>query len=236
MYGARAALYDAIYQWKDYRAEAERLRALLGAEGVREGGRILEAACGTGAHLVHLREWYEVAGFDLSEGMLEIARGKLAGVPLFRADMADFALAEPADALLCLFSSIGYVYFEDRLRAAAAAFARAVRPGGALVVEPWITEEDYAPGRLTMQTVDGEDLKLCRAVVANRRGALTVLDFHWLVLRAGAPDAEHFVEHHELWMCPRATLLGALEEAGFDVRWEPGGSSKDRGLVIGRRR
>ena len=49
LYGSRADLYDLIYHFKDYAAEAARLRELL--EGVAAGAWITEAACGTGKYL-----------------------------------------------------------------------------------------------------------------------------------------------------------------------------------------
>lgn len=237
MYGERAALYDPIYHWKDYGAESARLREFLRSLEIPDGARVLEVACGTGSHLAHLRAYYQASGLDLSDAMLSVARTKLPPeVALRCADMADFEVAAPVDALLCLFSSIGYVHPEARLRATARCFARAVRPGGALVIEPWLTPEAYRPGRMMMQTYDGEDLKLCRASVSKQEGELAVLDFHWLVLRAGAAEPERFVERHELWLCPAPLMRAILDDAGFDVHAEPAGLSQGRGLLIGRRR
>lgn len=235
-YGRDAEFYDAIYHWKNYDREAERSRELLSAEGVAPGSLVLEAGCGTGAHLSRLRAWYRVSGFDLNESMLAQARRKLPELPLFKADMADFSVSEPVDALLCLFSSIGYVYPEPRLRSAARAFARAVRPGGILIVEPWFTEAKYRTGELVLNTYESDELKLCRASVAKRDGELSVLDFHWLVLRRDAPEVEHFVARHTLWLCPTETLLKAFSDAGFSCRFEPEGLRHDRGLILGRRR
>jgi len=181
-FDGEAEFYDAIYHWKKYDQESARIHDLLLSEGVAPGSLVLEAACGTGSHLSHLRDWYRVTGFDLNEKMLDRARQKLPGVPLFRADMTDFSVSEPADALLCLFSSIGYVYPEDRLAAAGRSFAAAVKPGGALIVEPWLTEGTYRIGHLGLNTFESEELKLCRASVARKEGDLAVLDFHWLLL------------------------------------------------------
>ena len=235
MYGERAEFYDPIYHWKDYQGEAERLRNILKDLGIPEGSRVLEAGCGTGSHMAFLRSWFQISGFDLSEAMLAVARKKLPGIPLFRADMTDFQIPEAA-ALLCLFSAIGYVYPEARLRSAAGAFARAVRPGGALIVEPWLTEESFTPGHISMHTYDGPELKLSRMAVGRKEGALSVIDFHWMALRKGTTDAERFSERHTTWLCPLKTLLAAFREAGFEVRYEPDGLMKDRGLLIGRRR
>lgn len=239
MYGERAELYDPIYHWKDYAAEAARVSALLAELGIADGSRVLEAACGTGSHLVHLQHRYRVSGFDLSDGMVAVARAKLpaeAEVELFRADMADFAVPAPFDALLCLFSSIGYVHPEPRLRAAASCFARAVRPGGAIIIEPWLAPGVYQPGRLTMQTYDGPDLKLSRACISAQEGELAVMDFHWLVARKGAREVEHFVDRHELWLCPIERMQAIFEEAGFETRIAPDGLAAQRGLLLGRRR
>ena len=129
IYRQRAAYYDPIYHFKDYEGESRRLHRLLSEEGLEDGAQVLEAACGTGSYLVHLARSFSVAGFDLSEELLEIARQKLPDVPLFQANMADFTTKDPSDALLCLFSSVGYLYPEEELRSAASCFARAVRPG-----------------------------------------------------------------------------------------------------------
>ncbi len=237
MYRDRAELYDLIYHWKNYQAEAARVREKLAAEGIPDGSRVLEAACGTGSYLQHLRESYDLTGFDRSEEMLAIAREKLpAGLTLFRADMAGFTVDRPYDALLCLFSSIGYLYPEARLRAAAKCFADAVRPGGVLVIEPWIAPEEYRPGYGSIQTYDRPELKLCRASLGQRDGDIAVMDFHWLVLRTGADAVEHLVDVHRMWLCPRELMLRVFREAGFECRLDPEGLMPGRGLIIGRRR
>jgi SAM-dependent methyltransferase len=235
MFRERAELYDLIYHWKDYASEAERLRALLAEGGVPEGSRIIEAACGTGGHLVHLAQHYALTGFDLSPDMIAIAKRKVPNVPLFVADMCDFEVDGPFDAALCLFSSLGYLRSEEELVKTARAFARALRPGGLLVIEPWLTEAAYRAGRAAMHTYDREDLKICRSIVSKQEGDVAVLDFHWLVARNGAGDVEHFVEQHRLWLCPWEKLLATFGAAGFEAEIRPDGLMKDRGLLVGRR-
>lgn len=234
IYRSRAALYDLIYEWKPYADEAVRLREILRAEGFAGGARILEAACGTGRYLEHLRAWFDVAGFDLHDEMLDVARACLAGVPLFRADMADFEVERPFDALLCLFSSIGYLNGPERVAAAAACFARALRPGGLLVVEPWISPDDFHPGYAHMDTYDDDEVKLCRVSVSRREGDRSIIDFHWLAARRGG-EVEHFTDRHELWLCPPDRMIEIFRDAGFECRFEPDGLMKMRGLIVGRR-
>lgn len=240
LYRARAELYDRIYHFKDYAAESERVRQLLSEQGIEPGATVVEAACGTGSYLQHLRHHYRVAGFDLHEPMLEQARHKLCAggrycdVRLWQADMTSFELSPPADALLCLFSSIAYLFPLERLVQAARCFHRAVRPGGAVLVEPFVTPAKYRCGHASMQTYDGDDVKLVRCCVGKTEGRRAILDFHWLVT---TPDVgvEHFAERHELWLYEPDELLEAFRAAGFDARFTDEGLMPDRGLLLATR-
>ncbi|MBW2277309.1 MAG: class I SAM-dependent methyltransferase [Deltaproteobacteria bacterium] len=235
VYRERAELYDLIYSAKDYVAEAVRIRELLEDEGIGQGAWITEAACGTGKHLEQLRQWYRVSGFDLAEPMLRIARARLPAVQLFRADMADFEVEEPADGILCLFSSIGYLLSTDALDAAAQCFHRALRTGGVLIVEPFVDPESFEEGRPHLDTYDDDDIKLARTIVTRAEGLSAILDFHWLVARRGEP-VEHFVEHHELRLHRRDELEATFEQVGFDTRWVEPGLIPARGLLLGCKR
>ena len=96
MFHESARLYDAIYSFKDYAAEAGWLRYLLTEHG-HPAGTLLDVACGTGEHLRHLRDHYRVEGLDLDPGMLDVARAKLPGVPFHQGDMRDFDLGRRFD-------------------------------------------------------------------------------------------------------------------------------------------
>jgi len=137
VFSRSAHLYDAIYSYKDYAAEAERLHGLVEARAL-DARSLLDVACGTGMHLGELRRWYEVEGVDVDPQLLAIARERLSGVPLHQADMTTLDLGRTFDVVTCLFSSIAYVRTPEGLVRATAALARHVAPGGLLVVEPWI--------------------------------------------------------------------------------------------------
>src|SRR5215469_2891172 len=70
-----AELYDAIYQFKNYKRECERLRALID-EAVPAARTLLDVACGTGEHARFLREHFAVDGVDINEHYLHAARQK----------------------------------------------------------------------------------------------------------------------------------------------------------------
>jgi ubiquinone/menaquinone biosynthesis C-methylase UbiE len=71
---------------------------------------LLEVACGTGGIITSLAGSYQVAGLDISPGMLAVARKKLPeGIPLYEADMSSFALNAKFDAVICVYHGINHL-------------------------------------------------------------------------------------------------------------------------------
>ncbi len=229
----RARLYDLIYSGKDYGGECSRLRRVLHENGVAEGGALLEAACGTGNYLKHLRRWFDVEGFDISEQMLDRARQKLPEVELFQADMFDFEPERKYDAVVCPFSSISYAESTVQLEKAAANFRRALRPGGILVVEPWLGPGETPVGRPSMKTYEDDELKVCRQFVSQQEGRRATLDFHWLVAEWDK-GVDYFISRLVAYLYTEEEYRTALTNAGFDVEYDPEGLS-GRGLYIAER-
>ena len=110
-----AAAYDLIHQdrGKDYRREAEQLGVII-RRRLPEAVRLLDVACGSGLHLASLSELgFEVAGVERSPSMLEVARRRVPDVALHEGDMRSFDLGERFDAVVCLFSAIGYMTTDE---------------------------------------------------------------------------------------------------------------------------
>ena len=89
MFTDSAELYDAIYSFKDYARECDRLRNSINASvpGTRT---ILDVACGTGEHAKFLKEHYAIDGVDINESYLRAARLKNPSGNYVRADMMNF--------------------------------------------------------------------------------------------------------------------------------------------------
>jgi SAM-dependent methyltransferase len=224
-----ARLYDAVYaSIRDYPREAAELDRLI--QERRPGARtLLDIACGTGAHLEHLTG-YEVEGLDLDPEMLGVARERLPNVPLHEGDMADFDLGKRFDAVVCMFSSIGYVRTAERLRSAVASMARHLELGGVLVVEPWLSPEVWVDRHVGAVFVDQPELKIARMNVGEREGNLSIFEFEYLV---GTPNGlERFNERHELGLFTVEQYLEAFRAAGLEVDHDPEGPM-GRGLYIG---
>ncbi|MCX7022494.1 MAG: methyltransferase domain-containing protein [bacterium] len=230
VYDVTARYYDKIYAFKDFPAEAERLLSFIRKLRPQPGGRLLDVACGTGAHLVHLREHYEVEGLDLSAVMLETARKKLPGVAFHEADMTDFELGRRFDVVTCLFSSIGYVVTGEKLHRAVGCMARHLVPGGVLALEPWFTPERWNVGKVHLLTVDEPELKIARVSTSFVEGRLSYFDLHYLVATPGG--TEYGLERHEMGLFEREEIVGALRAAGLEPFYDAQGLD-GRGLHLG---
>jgi SAM-dependent methyltransferase len=137
-------LFDEIYlstyaldmARRDHAAEA---RAAVALAGVDPPAEVLDAPTGFGRHAIPLAEaGYRVTGVDRSEVQLAEARRRSGDVEWPRWVQADFRELpfpdESFNAVLCLFSSIGY-RGEEGDRLAFGEYVRVLRPGSPLILE-----------------------------------------------------------------------------------------------------
>jgi SAM-dependent methyltransferase len=223
-------MYDAIYaSIRDYPREAAELDRLI--QERRPGARtLLDVACGTGAHLEHLTR-YEAEGLDLDPEMLAVARERLPAIAFHQADMASFDVGRRFDAVVCMFSSIGYVRTEERLHGAIASMARHLGQGGVLVVEPWLSPDVWMNRHVGAVFVDEPELKIARMNVPQREGDVSIVEFEYLV---GTPDGvERFSERHELGLFTVEQYFEAFRAAGLEADHDPEGPM-GRGLYVAK--
>ncbi len=231
MFTGTARYYDWIYAYKDYAGEVEKILSIVERELHTDGRRLLDAACGTGLHLEHLKEHFETEGLDLSPELLEIARERNPALTFHQADMRTFALNARYDVVTCLFSSIGYMTTIDDLYRAVGRMADHLVPGGLLLVEPWLTPEVWKPNTVHALFIDESELKIARVNTSLTEGRVSVFDLHHLI---GTPEGtEHVVEHHELGLYTVDEMTEAFTAAGLDVHYDPDGLT-GRGLYIAR--
>jgi len=230
MFRRSAAYYDALYGKKDYQAESEKIHALIQEHRRSKGSTLLDAGCGTGAHITYLRDQYEIEGLDREEKMLAVARKRFPEVVFHHADMAEFDLGKQFDAIICLFSAIAYVITLERLRQALSCFRHHTRPGGVVIVEPW-----YAPGTLNVKTpsvrfAKGVNFELTRMTGIQIVDRVSILNFMFQIV---TPDGvDRFNERHEMGLFTHTEYLEAFRLAGMDVCYDEAGIMK-RGLYIG---
>lgn len=211
-----AHVYDLIYEaaGKDYAAESAELHKVI-QERVPNATSLLDVACGTGGHLRFLQQWYEVAGADLDPAMIEQAQLHLPSVELLEADMRRFQFGRTFDAVVCLFSSIGYMQTEDDLATAISTMAAHLRPEGVLVLDGWVLPDAWRGTRSThMETASDDSMRVARVGIARRELNKTYLEMHYLV---GTVDGvDHVVDEHELTLFDRDQYVAALALAGIE--------------------
>ncbi|MFN0154465.1 MAG: class I SAM-dependent methyltransferase [Gaiella sp.] len=225
------ALYDLIYGAKDYVDEVRTLhrhvRRLAPAASTW-----LDVACGTGKHLAELRRDFQVEGVDVSPRQLTVARERLPGVRLTRADMRELRLGRRFDVVSCLFSAIGLMRTLGDLRLATRRLAEHVGDGGVLVIEPWTFPENWRDGNVSLDSVSATGLALARACVSSRRNRLTRLDFTYVY--ATTTGTRTWRERLEVRLSTREELLDAVARAGLEPSFDEAGLT-GRGLVFGCR-
>lgn len=230
MYEKSARFYDEIYSYKDYGGESKKVHRLIGQYKTSRGNTLLDVACGTGNHIDFLKRYYKAEGMDLNKGMLRRARKKHPDIVFHQADMTSFRLGKKYDVITCLFSGIGHVKTEQNLRKTLASMAAHLRPGGVVIVEPWISPRRWRTGTIHSTFVDKPKLKIARISVSGREGRFSLNWMHYLV--ATPEGVEYFVERLRMGLFTRREYERAFRRAGLRVHYDSKGLS-GRGLYIG---
>jgi SAM-dependent methyltransferase len=232
MFDVSAPLYDLIYSTiKDYKGESVQLATLLRKVNP-QCKAVLDVACGTGEHAQFLAvNGFSVDGLDVNTTFVNIARRKHPAGRFFEGDMSDFHLPQRYDAVLCLFSSIGYLRTLDRVAAAFSCFAEHLTSGGVIIVEPW-----FAPGGLNTERVvrnvgEGNGVRVSRTGRVEVDGRISRLHFEYEI--ADASGTRRASEVHELGLFTTSELLDTFRTVGLQAEHDPKGLT-DRGLYVAR--
>jgi SAM-dependent methyltransferase len=228
-----ADLYDAIYfTFKDYAEEADAIARQLRAAhpSVRT---VLDVGCGTGEHarLLATHHGLAVDGLDLNAAFVRLAQQKHPAGHFYVADMVAFNLARRYDAVICMFSSIGYVRTTARLTQTLASFRRHLAPGGVVLIEPWFPPGVLEPGHHSSRSAAAGAVRVQREATTEVEGRISRLRFEYEITEAGA--VRHASETHELGLFSEGEMLAAFTAAGLNATHEAP-SSRNRGLYIAR--
>jgi SAM-dependent methyltransferase len=217
-----ASWYDRWHHNKDYPAEVAQLGKVFSEAGRVES--VLDLGCGTGRHLELLAEaGHRVVGVDRSPTMVAAARSRLARfaprAAVVESDVLDTTLEDTFDAVIMMFSVLGYQVTTDGLLAAIGVAHRHLGPGGLLlfdILDGAVVLRDGAVGGVTLVT-DG-DRQLLRATTGTLRVEEQIYE---LRMRLWALDGgrltEQIEESHPLrFFLPRELEL-LLRAGGFQL-------------------
>jgi SAM-dependent methyltransferase len=186
LYTDLARVYHEMYQTLfDYKAEFNRYHRLL--QKFHPCQSVLEVGCGSGNLAPFFRDaGYTYSGLDLNQEMLAIARELHPQATFIQADMRDFQVDEPYDAVIVSGRSFGYLIANQDVMQALACFHAALTGSGILILDSFdaetVIQKDYAP---FTQEVDCNGRKVTRM---NRRSLNLESGFTWNW------DAEYLIE------------------------------------------
>jgi len=128
--------WKAIVNMRDTARETDFVQKVLS-----EKGTILDLCCGTGRHSIILRRrGWNVIGLDLSKNLLAIAKRNMkkerVEFPLVRADMRHLPFGNQVfDAVICMFTSFGYLPSEGEDMKSFKEVRRTLRKGGRFLLD-----------------------------------------------------------------------------------------------------
>ncbi|WP_194778168.1 class I SAM-dependent methyltransferase [Pararhodonellum marinum] len=229
MFKKTATFYDALYHFKDYEEASEKLVTLI-KQYRPEAKTLLDVGCGTGKHLSFLSRHLQAEGLDLDLGLLEVARKRCPDLTFYHGDMCQFQLDQQYDAVVCLFSSIGYVQTKENLSKAIQNMVNHLVSGGFLLIEPWLYPDQYWEKHLVANYADQPDLKIAWMYVQEREGDTSLFDIHYQV---GTKDGiENFQEIHQMGLWSDQEYRDAFQKAGIEAHYDQKGLF-GRGMYFG---
>ncbi len=221
-YSKLAKYYDQMYAHIDYEGAAQKLHEIIQKYKRSSGNRLLDVGCGTGTHIMHLKEKYQAMGFDISEEMLAVAREKCPDINFVQGNMISMELDQVFDVIICLFGSITYLTTIQELQLAIRSFSKYTSNGGVIVLEPLFTEETVRDKSMGLNCLNLPDIKIARSNVGQRKGNIMYLNFHFLV-STQEHGTEHFIDPSPMGIFSRHIYQNLMEENGFHVEFiEPG--------------
>jgi ubiquinone/menaquinone biosynthesis C-methylase UbiE len=227
-----AKYYDSFYSsQKNYKAETERIRTIIKKRKLARGRDMLDAACGTGNHIKYFKKYFNVTGLDINPEMLKIARQKYPDVKFIRDDMRTFRINKQFDIIVCLFSSIGHLKTYANLEKAVRNFSKHLKPGGVVIMEPFIDPEKCIDNILDAFIIDETELKLVRMNTGKIKGNTVVYDFH--VLAGTRGKIRYFSEKVELGLFERKKVLDIMKKTGLSAEFLEKQTGYHRGIYVG---
>lgn len=236
IYDSHARYYDAIYaaRGRDASVDVDHLLALAEQRGIAPGS-VLDVACGTGLHVAEFaRRVDDVAGVDLSDQMLEVARRRVPQARLEQGDFRTFELGRSFDLVTCLFSSVGHVADLEELRQAITRMAAHVADDGLLAIETWLSPDDVDLTRtkdaIVVETQTGPVARLSSAWIDDEA---LIVEFGWIVADDEGCHAD--IERHRMPLFTQEQYVDAVRDAGLNPTWvsQHGGLS-GRPLLLGQ--
>ncbi len=201
--------YKVLYRHRDMEDAAGLVLPLIEKGKLLPGSSILDMGCGRGRHAaIFVQAGMEVTGIDLSRASIDDATRKVPEAHFEVHDIREPYAIGRFDAVVCLFTSLGYSNDIDDDRKAVSAAAKALKPGGLFVLD--LMNGDYVAQHLVpteSKVIDGVHFRIER-----------LLEGTDIVKRINVQhdeQNENFEERVHAWKLPEVT--GMIQEAGLEL-------------------
>jgi len=199
LFDAGAKHYDGVVDWGFLRSGAYYRRWVQQRHGLKPGMRVLDVACGTGLVAVGAAQILggakDITCLDPSEGMLAVARKKLAAT--FVQGRAE-ALPFPDNSFDFLTMGYALRHVTD-LEAAFHEYRRVLRPGGKVLILE-VTKPAGRCGNFFFRLYFGRIYPTLTQLFTRSRDARDMMRYYWETMDACVPPA---------------SVLEALRAVGF---------------------
>jgi SAM-dependent methyltransferase len=148
--------YLTLYQHRD-ESEAEQMLNLIQDKiNLYPNSKILDLACGNGRHSIELaKRGFDVTGLDLSETLLNIAKGNSKlnqlNINFIMGDMRRIEFENEFDLVVNLFTSFGYFKTDEENKSVILNIQKALKPNGHFFI-------DYLNKDLLIKTIEPESI------------------------------------------------------------------------------
>jgi len=217
LYGDLAWLWPVISPPEEYVAEAEEITAVMRDAARRPVRRVFDLGCGGGPMDFGLKRHFEIVGVDLSEAMLELARGLNPEVTYLCGDLRDPPTDELFDAVY-ISDAVNHLLSEADLRRAFRAAYDHLKPGGVMFVLAEETRERFSSPRTQASHHAKGDVHVTFIEdVYDPDPTDTTYDLTliFLIRRDGATTVE--VDRHRCGVFPLQTWREEAAHVGFEV-------------------
>lgn len=214
LYNKFAKYFDKIYSGKDYEREANFISGAIKSHKKTDQNSLLDVCCGTGRYIALLKNEFSITGLDINEGMLKIARTKIKGAKVIRADMKSFRLNKKFDVLICMFNSIPYNTNYEDLKKTLNNFYIHLKKGGVVIFDLDLNKNlEGNPVKLTL--LKGKDWELGRISQKYIKGDNIFVDLIFLEKKNGKVDFG--VDTHVMGCFEPIKVKNIMKGLGFET-------------------
>lgn len=233
LYKKYAHYYDRLYEKMDLQKEVDFIKWAVKHHKSSDGNQLLDMACGTGRHALKLTDSFQITGVDINQDMIQIAREKLPDVKFTIGDMKNLRLNHKFDVVICMFSAMNYNTSIKELKGTLNNFYKHLNPGGILIFDYGINQENWVEGLVSVDTVVEDNLKLARICQSHLEDNIFNANFVFLIKEDGKLDFD--IDQHQLGVFGIEEVMDSLADAGFKTFIYSDFTSKNWDVLSGER-